>query len=93
MVLLVPWGKDLDLSNVSVSSTVLVLEDGKLYEHGLYVRLPYVRATSLAQFEGEPADRLFELNKLQFYELSAAVGGSNGNLLRCVGLICFEIKV
>ena len=83
-----PGTENLDLSDVGVTSGLLVLEDGYLNVHGL-------DCGPIAVVKGEdvPAERLHELYHFDLLQLVEAVSDANRYFLRRVALICLEVQV
>ena len=82
----VPRPKHLDLTYMCVSARLLVLEDGDLDVHGLDCG-----PITVIEWEDIPAERLTKLNHFDFLEFMETVGYSDGDFLRCIAFICFEI--
>ena len=78
----------LDLPDVRVSSTVLVLYDADLNQ----IRLQEVPST-LVQGDHVPAAGVVKLNLLDFLQLVEAVVRSDRNLLRRIRLVRPEVQV
>lgn len=88
LVCALPGSKDLDLSDVRVATTLLVLQYRNLDVHGLCRGSVFV-----IQREYVPANRVLELNLLDLLQLMEAVGDSDGDLLRSVAFVCFAVQV
>ena len=80
--------KNFNLSYMSVSTRMLVLQNSYLYVHGFYVAFWVL---IYAKFERVPAIRLIEFYHSDFLHLLEAILDFNANLLRRIGLISLKI--
>ena len=88
MILQFSRREDFYLSDVGVSSTVLVLDYADLNLVGLYEV-----AVSVSERENIPSARLFKFNQFNFLHFVERVVGSDANLGRSVAFVGFEIQV
>ena len=94
LIALIPWRKHLDLPNMCISSTMLILNDAYLHEHSLYIRLQNLPILPfLLKLESEPANGLFEIDQLHFLQLIEGITHFYRNLLRSVRLISLKVQV
>ena len=80
--------ENFDLTNVSIATRLLVLEDSNLNVHSFASG-----AIAVVEWEDVPTEGLNELNHFDLLQLVEAVRNANGELLRCVTLIGLEIEV
>ena len=87
-IVAVSWTKDLDLSDMSVSTRLLVLE---------YTNLNVHRFNSgpdpVVQREDIPSKRLDEFDHFDLLQFVEAVSHPDGDLLGCVTLISLEVEI
>ena len=80
--------KDLNLSDMSVSTRLLVLKYANLYVHRFDSG-----PDPVIQREDIPSERLDEFDHFDLLQLVEAVSHPDGDLLGCVTLIRLEIEI
>ena len=78
---------------MSVSATVLVLDDCQLDAHGLHVGLYHLPIGALLiQLERVPPSWLLKFNQLHFLKFVKAIPNSDGYLGGSIALVCLEVQ-